>query len=243
MSGSTMASRIISQIKSAIFAGDLQPGQRLGTEKNIADEFGVSRMAARDAIRGLEALGAVDVRVGPKGGVYIGQPNAQKLSDTMAVQFALLGVKPQELIDAQGAIEKASISMAAGSMASGSISPDKIDALRESLAEFYSDMEKATSRVATFVPRVIALHEELVEASGNRVLTNLFKSIRLLLAPIYLRVADNTPEEDVENAIRLVMSSHGDLLDFLAEGNPSSAQQIIGDRLQEIRDALVQMGA
>ncbi|WP_169811843.1 FadR/GntR family transcriptional regulator, partial [Nocardia sienata] len=216
-------------MKSAIFAGTLQPGQRLGTEKTIADEFGVSRMAARDAVRGLEALGAVDVRVGPRGGVYVGQPNTQKLSDMLAVQFALMGVRPQELLDAQVAIENASIGMAASSMASGSISADRIDGLREGLAVFRREMaEASTARIAAFVPRVIRLHEELVEASGNRVLTSLFQSIRHLLEPVYLQVAQGNRVEDVERAIARVMSSHGELLDFLAEGDHAAAQSIIG---------------
>ncbi|WP_207844285.1 FadR/GntR family transcriptional regulator [Williamsia soli] len=239
VSGTTMASRIISQITSVIVAGTLQPGQRLGTEKTIAEEFGVSRMAVRDAVRGLEALGAVDVRVGPRGGVYIGKHATQKLSDTLAIQFALTGMRPQEVLDAQVAIEKAAISMA-----TSSISPVHIARLQAGLDSFTRDMaeDSTPTRIEAFVPRVIALHVELVEASGNRVLTSLFQSLRLLLAPLYLHVAQNNPAEEVDKAIRRVMSSHRELLDLVAQGDHTAAQLIIETRLTEIRDALGTLG-
>ena len=61
---------VLAQIKEAFFGG-MKAGDWLGTETELAERFGVSRITVRDAIRSLEAQGIVDVKVGARGGVRI----------------------------------------------------------------------------------------------------------------------------------------------------------------------------
>ena len=90
--GETLSWRIVTQIRSALFSGQITAGERLGSEQSLAERFGVSRMAMRDALRSLEALGIVDIRVGAKGGIYIAQGNPDRFADALAVQLKLIGV-------------------------------------------------------------------------------------------------------------------------------------------------------
>jgi GntR family transcriptional regulator, transcriptional repressor for pyruvate dehydrogenase complex len=55
---------IVQQIRNAILAGELKPGDRLPTEKDLAASFNVSKASLREAIRSLEALGMVEVLQG-----------------------------------------------------------------------------------------------------------------------------------------------------------------------------------
>ena len=59
---------IVSQIEHAIFEGELKRGDRLESERELAERFGVSRITVRDALRVLEARGLVHVKVGASGG-------------------------------------------------------------------------------------------------------------------------------------------------------------------------------
>jgi len=59
---------IVSQIERKIFDGDLKTGDRLESERELAERFGVSRITVRDALRVLEARGLVHVKVGASGG-------------------------------------------------------------------------------------------------------------------------------------------------------------------------------
>ena len=45
----TMSTQIVVQVRDALFAKELRPGDFLGTEKDLAERFGVSRIVARDA--------------------------------------------------------------------------------------------------------------------------------------------------------------------------------------------------
>jgi GntR family transcriptional repressor for pyruvate dehydrogenase complex len=62
---------IISQIRNAVFEGKLKPGDRLPPEHQLMETFGVSKATLREALRGLELLGFLQVRKGVEGGAII----------------------------------------------------------------------------------------------------------------------------------------------------------------------------
>ncbi len=61
--------QIADQIRALISSGEFAPGTRLPPERNLAQQFGVSRPSVREALIALEIAGLVDVRVGS--GIYV----------------------------------------------------------------------------------------------------------------------------------------------------------------------------
>src|SRR5918912_2930273 len=84
------SSAIAEQIRTAIVTGQLGEGDRLPPERELAEQFGVSRVTIRDALRGLEAMGLLNVRVGARGGAFVTVPSGalvgQAISDMMVMQ-------------------------------------------------------------------------------------------------------------------------------------------------------------
>src|SRR5947199_10325091 len=103
--GPTLSARIIARVREALFAKELRPGDFLGTEKDLAERFAVSRIVARDALRTLEAQGVVEIKVGSGGGARIARGNARLFAEALAVQLDLVGVSVSEIMEAQRAIE------------------------------------------------------------------------------------------------------------------------------------------
>jgi DNA-binding FadR family transcriptional regulator len=101
----TLSTQIVGQVRDALFAKELRPGDFLGTEKDLAERFGVSRIVARDALRTLEAQGIVEIKVGSGGGARIAKGNARLFAEALAVQLDLAGVTAGEIMEAQRAIE------------------------------------------------------------------------------------------------------------------------------------------
>src|SRR4030042_2729017 len=66
-----VSEEIISQPKQSILLGHFKPGDKLPAERDLADEFRVSRVAIREALRALENAGFLVTRQGPNGGVYV----------------------------------------------------------------------------------------------------------------------------------------------------------------------------
>ena len=67
----SLSAQIVAQVRDALFAKKLKPGDFLGTEKDLAARFGVSRIVARDALRTLQALGIADIKMGKGGGARV----------------------------------------------------------------------------------------------------------------------------------------------------------------------------
>jgi GntR family transcriptional repressor for pyruvate dehydrogenase complex len=157
----TMSTQIVAQVREALFAKELRPGDFLGTEKDLALRFGVSRIVARDALRTLEAQGIVDIKVGAGGGARVAQGNARLFAEALAVQLDLAGVSVAEIMDAQRAIE-----CLAAELAAVNATADDHARLRALIAE----AERRIDDVAAFTRLGREFHLAVAEASHNRVL-------------------------------------------------------------------------
>src|SRR3954470_11242402 len=109
----TLAARIVADVREALFEKRYRPGDFLGTEKELAARHGVSRIVARDAMRTLEALGIVQIRPGIGGGARISPGNPQLFAEALAVQLELAEIDVEEILVAQHAIECLAAELAA----------------------------------------------------------------------------------------------------------------------------------
>lgn len=75
-----ISEEVIAQLKSAILSGRYQPGDKLPSERELIEQFGVGRGVIREALRALEATGFVTMRQGPNGGAYLKELNFNHLT-------------------------------------------------------------------------------------------------------------------------------------------------------------------
>src|SRR5438552_18333860 len=80
----TMSTQIVAQVREALFAKELRPGDFLGTVKDLAERFAVSRIVARDALRILDARGVVEIKVRSGGGARVAGGNARLCAEAPA---------------------------------------------------------------------------------------------------------------------------------------------------------------
>jgi GntR family transcriptional repressor for pyruvate dehydrogenase complex len=74
---------IVIQIEDAILTGRFNTGDRLPNERDLAQEFGVSRATLREALRSLEGLGMLDIRPGRAGGIYVAGPSGDSVGSAL----------------------------------------------------------------------------------------------------------------------------------------------------------------
>src|ERR1700756_2482691 len=71
---------IIAQVQSLIADGRIRRGEKLPTERQLAQQFQVGRNTVREAMRMLEISGTVYLRRGPKGGAFIAEDDPHRLN-------------------------------------------------------------------------------------------------------------------------------------------------------------------
>ena len=107
--GSARASRSRSRSGASSRSSGLQPGDRIGTEQELADEFGVSRPTLREALRLLSASHLIRVGRGRSGGIFVARTPSEgmsrNLSESIAMMLAAESVSMDELLDARLSLE------------------------------------------------------------------------------------------------------------------------------------------
>ncbi len=182
----SLATRIVDQVIDALFSGQLEPGQFLGTEAQLTQMFNTSRVPIREALGRLEALGVVTIKTGSGGGATIAEGRPDQFATALAVQFMLVQVTPEEIFDARIGIECRAAELAA------ELATD------EELAEIRRLLEcvKAPnlSRRAS-VERILDFHAAIVEASRSRTLITLMHALEHALLNLFNAIESDTSAE------------------------------------------------
>jgi GntR family transcriptional repressor for pyruvate dehydrogenase complex len=215
----SLSGQIVAAVRDALFEQKLKPGDFLGTEKDLAARFGVSRIVARDALRTLEALGIVAIRMGKGGGARIARGNPRLFAEALAVQLDLTGVTPAEILDAQRAVE----CMAAELAAEHATAADHAR-LRRLLAEAAHVIDD----VPAYTRASRAFHLAIAEASHNRVLVVQFLSLDHVSWPA--RNPTLTPK-----VARRILEVHTELAALIEMRDAAGARRLMDDHVKMIR--------
>src|SRR3982751_6388289 len=207
----SLSSQIVSQVRDALFAKKLKPGDFLGTEKDLAARFGVSRIVARDALRTLQALAIADIRMGKGGGARVARGNPRLFAEALAVQLDLTGVSAAEIMDAQRAIE-----CLAAELAAEKATADDIAKLKQSIA----DADASMGDVARFTQLGSEFHLLVAEASHNRVLVVQLISLQHVSWP--RRNPTLTPK-----VMRRIQDIHKELLGLIEIRDAAGARKLM----------------
>ncbi|MEU6114256.1 GntR family transcriptional regulator [Streptomyces sp. NPDC047117] len=84
----SMQVRVTAEMRRRIIMGDIEPGAPL-SEIALAEEFGVSRTPAREALKQLQAEGLVEVR--PRVGTFVTTPSRREITELFEMKELIEG--------------------------------------------------------------------------------------------------------------------------------------------------------
>jgi len=99
VSGRRAFDDIIDQLREQLRTDELKPGDRLPSERLMAEQFKVSRNTVREALRMLEISGLVEIRKGAAGGGFISQPDPQLVARTLSDMLTLSAFSLADLME------------------------------------------------------------------------------------------------------------------------------------------------
>ncbi|MBE9372866.1 FadR family transcriptional regulator [Saccharopolyspora sp. HNM0983] len=192
---------IIAQIRAMIHSGELSTGDRLPSERALAEQFDVSRNTVREAVRMLEISGLVTIKKGATGGAFIARPDAasiaQRLSDAMTLtEFSL-----SDLTEARLWIEALVVRVACERM-----SDEDLEALQANVDESVRLSEDGLWEECP--DALMAFHELLARATDNPILSILMQSILDLIRQVVAAVGPLRDLGLIEARFRLMDRLH-----------------------------------
>jgi GntR family transcriptional regulator, transcriptional repressor for pyruvate dehydrogenase complex len=107
----TITAQVISYILDIIKKGQVKPGERLPTEKQLIEELSVSRTCVREAIKSLESLQLI--RVKPKIGAVVLEPSPVALINAEYLSTSAFMQQAESLIEFRKVLESGLVALAA----------------------------------------------------------------------------------------------------------------------------------
>ena len=96
---------IVEQVRLLIRQGQLAAGDRLPSERELCERFGVSRVTVREALRVLEANGLVEIRVGARGGAFVTAPSSRLVGEGISDLITLASLTAVEVTESRMVFE------------------------------------------------------------------------------------------------------------------------------------------
>jgi len=166
--------RVAVQIEQRILDGELHSGDRLPTERELAEQFQVSRTAVREALKILAQKGLVDMRPGRGTIVIDGAHEALQHSLGLVMRLKLGEVGgSNNLVEVREILE---VEIAA--LAAERASEQEIAAMQEAVRV----MDESLNDADAFIAADNLFHEALAQATQNALILTLVKSIVNLLS-------------------------------------------------------------
>lgn len=206
---------VAKQLKQAILAGELKPGDRLPPERDLAQRFEVSRPTIREAMIALEIDGQIEVRRGT-GSFVCGSSPARPL------EIVDEGPGPFEILEARRVIEAETAALAAAR-----ITPDQVAALEATFDEMAQ--EDAHGSVSEAADR--AFHCLIAEASQNSALASTVNWLWELRNRS--GISRHFHQRVREGGVHPSLEHHRNILMALKSRDPIGAQKAMVDHLSD----------
>ena len=234
-----ISDHIAEQLHTLIQQRQLQPGQRLPAERQLAEDLGVSRTALREAIQKLSSRGLLESRVGA--GTFVQTPPSQPNWHEQVISplVPLMRDDPQYRYDVLETRQSLEVSTA-WHAAQRATAQDKTRIQRSFDAllhyQHLQDTEASAHADAQF-------HLAIAEASHNAVIVQVMRSLfELMLNTVaenrrLMFVHDNT------KVLEQLTQQHYQLMQAILNGEPEQARSVISDHLNFVHDKLTQADA
>lgn len=217
------AEQIAEQLRAAMIDGSLKPGDRLPSEPELAEGFGVSRPTVREAMKILRGQGVLRTSRGAKGGHFVHHPQtqdiAESLGETYCLWFDIGDISVAEVDEAREVVERACVQLAAMRRTHEDIA--KMGRLLDSASQSELSIED-------FLQLEVEFHQAIAVAAKNRLLNLPMQAIHMV-RPRTNRLLKRHNRESI-------LEQHVALYEAIAKGDPQEAETAFNNHLSHLAD-------
>jgi len=163
---------VVEQIQTVILEGQIAPGERLPSERELCEMFQTSRGTLREALRILEQKSLIEIRLGINGGAYVKDANAELMAENLAMLIRSHNISLEHLAEFREGVEGTVAALAA--KRSTASDNKKLAMLIDEAAR---NRERGTEGWNSFVQVDEKIHTEIARIAGNPLYTFVLLSI------------------------------------------------------------------
>src|SRR5215813_3916754 len=214
-SGSS-SEEVVVHLREMIHRGELQRGDRLPPERDLAKLLGVSRPTLRAGIRSLSTMGILQSR--KCAGTFVVEAEESPTLDAEALRLlsALHGFTSDEMFEARLALE-----MSIAGLAAERATSDQTARLAEEIAGMYSSLDLPEQ----YLVHDMRFHQTVAAASGNRILTALMNMVATILFEVRSKTVKRA--KDLKESAEM----HRQIYRSIRDRNPEAARATMRDHL------------
>jgi DNA-binding FadR family transcriptional regulator len=206
-----LSHQITERLLEEIRSGELSPGDKLPSERDLMEQFGVGRPAIREALQGLEKMGIVEIAHGER--ATIRKLDARGMFELIDQSARHLLFTSAQMLDD---LKQARLLFETGmiKIAAAKARPSDIERLKDCLTE----MKQSVGDTPKFIQADIRFHITIAEISGNPIYSAISGAMLNWLAEFHQELLR------VPGAEQVTMAEHRAVLDRIAAQDPAGAE-------------------
>jgi len=218
---SRLYEQIVQQIEASIVKGDLKPGDQLPAERDLAQRFGVSRTAVREAVKALREKGLVEAYSGR--GTFITDGTTQAVRQSLDLMVKIGQPEGSTHLAEVRAILEPEIA----ALAAARIQDAELTTMRDAVAA----MDRAGAKdPELYIEADLDFHLALAEGAANPLILSLLDSIVALLREQRMRIF-RVPGGPERGQIH-----HKRILDAVERRDSEKAREAMRAHLSQVKD-------
>jgi GntR family transcriptional repressor for pyruvate dehydrogenase complex len=208
----SLSDHIVEQIAELIARGALKPGDRIPSEKQLCEKFGVGRTSVREALRSLSVMGVLESHMGD--GTFVSGDASRFLERSFQWGLMLNPKLVEDLIETRLMLESHNAHLAASKAGA-----EDLARMEESIRL----MEASVADPAQYLEHDLQFHLTIAEATQNSILRSLLSTTRGYLQA-WIQATLERPDE-TEKRARLSVAEHKRIVKALRAKDAAAARQ------------------
>jgi GntR family transcriptional regulator, transcriptional repressor for pyruvate dehydrogenase complex len=228
---SRLSEIIETHIRDLILDGEIKVGERLPTEKGLCEQFGVSSVTAREALKGLEVLGLIEKKKGKNGGIFVSQMKSESVKIPIYSFLNSKKATSMHLTEIRMVLEPMVVRIAASRM-----TPAEIKYLEKNVLDCKQRLKKAGQAFSEkdffdIEEKNVEFHRLIAEATHNPVLAFTIDYV----CDFLFFYKKKTLIPDIELSKRTI-DDHVTILTQLKTGNADDAEKEMSMHLKRLEE-------
>ncbi|MGD8332033.1 MAG: FadR/GntR family transcriptional regulator [Desulfobacterales bacterium] len=216
---------VLAQLKEAILRGVFKEGDKLPSERELTEQFNVSRGVVREAIRALQVTGMVEIKQGPLGGAFVKEISFGLLDTGFSDLYFSNRLTITEVVRVRQYIEPEVARLAALNIN---------EEYRKTLETALQQEHEPFNSPDDLMKKLTTVHYILAEMCGNR----LFEGMIIAIISLTRRIIRAQLEDllSLHNA-----GEHDDIVRAVVAGDSEAAQKAMAVHSQNFGNAFIQL--